>query len=94
MEGRARYSLLSVRPMVKASDRTTAVVSDATELDAEIHMRQMEDRFSYYDVSVHNWSLCCIADNESVSFRIAKILEIPHVGCCSHKLSLEGNNMV
>jgi len=86
--------LISVSPISKASDLEDEENYEATEFDAVTHVRQLEDIFHIYGINFHEWMLCFIADNAPVNKRIAKLIEVPHVGCLSHKLNLEVNLMV
>ena len=59
-----------------------------------MHIKQFEDIFDIYGVDVHKWALCQLADNANVNKSIARLLRIPHVGCCNHKMNLELSLMV
>eukprot|EP00171_Calliarthron_tuberculosum_P003890 IDg3890t1 len=83
--------LLGVSPLAKnecASD------DEAESFDAETHVQHLVETFKFFDQDLSKWVLCSIADNCSVNKRIARILNVPHVGCMSHKLSSEVNAMV
>lgn len=53
----------------------------------------MEDIFHIYGVNVHEWLVCQVSDNCSVDLHISRLLEIPMVGCYSHRITLEIRKM-
>ena len=61
--------------------------------DAGVHVKHIEDVFELFGLNLHEWAICQIADNVSVNKRIAKILDIPHLGCLSYKLNLDMKRM-
>ncbi len=62
--------------------------------DTEAHIRQIENIFNLYLVDIHKWSVFQIGDRCPLNKSIAAAIEIPHVGCCNHKLNLESNCMI
>lgn len=58
------------------------------------HVRHIEQVFQIFKADVHDWTVCSIADNCSVYSRLAHLLDVPHVGCLSHKLNLEVKAML
>ena len=86
--------LLSVSPMAKVQQDGTLNAEEAETFDAEIHLRHLEETFKYYEQDVRRWAVCSIADNCPVNKRIASLLNIPHVGCMSHKVNSEVKFMV
>ncbi len=86
--------LLSVSPMAKTSDGGGKDADEGTDFDAVNHFRHLEDVFQYYNIDVHDWVCCSIADNCGVIKRLAHLFHVPHVGYLSHKMNLEVNFMV
>lgn len=88
--------LISLSPMskVEMADDCEQENTEATRFDAETHVHQLEDIFRFYNCDVHDWTLCTIGDNCAVNKRISRLLQVPHVGCMSHKLNLEVKAMV
>lgn len=68
--------------------------SEATEFTAGSHVCQFEYIFLMYDLDLHNWLKCNIADNCSVKIALSKLLKAPHVRISNHKLNWEVNRMV
>ena len=56
--------------------------------------RFMIDTFRYYKNDCKEWSLNQCADNTNLNPAVAKELKIAHVGCMSHKLNLDVNEMI
>ena len=53
----------------------------------------MREVFTFFAINLRKRAVCSIADNFLLNKKIAAILEIPHVGCNSHKLHLEVKKM-
>jgi hypothetical protein len=48
----------------------------------------------FYDINIKTWCKAIIADNTKTNIKIAKDLQVPHVGCYSHKLNLDVEAML
>ena len=83
--------LLSVSPMEKLSALDD---EETTYFSSKVHAHHFREIFDIYNVSLQSWLVCQVADNCAVNKKIAQILKVPHVGCCSHKLHLEATRMV
>ena len=96
---KVRLSLISVSPMARteaADGESELEVLDETAVNfsARTHAEHIRNVFRYYDLDVETWAVCQTADNCSVNLKVADLLKIPHVGCKSHILNLEVNEMV
>ena len=69
-------------------------LEDAVNFTADKHVKHFQEMFLYYDLQISEWVVCQTADNCLVNKKIALNLSIPHVGCKSHILNLEVNEMV
>lgn len=72
-----RYPLLLLAP----------VVVDARRFDAETHMVALAAFQSFFDKDLSN-SIFWVGDNCAVSMRLARLMDVPLVGCTSHHLTL------
>ncbi len=89
--------LLSASPIgqyVEEYDTESLPFQETTEFNSTADVRQLESVFNYFHLNVYEWAVCQIADNCSTNRRIAKLMELPHVGCLSHKLHLDINDMI
>ena len=66
------------------------------DLNARAHIEQIESIFSLFNVKKYeyDWAVCQLAGNCFLNKSIAAKLEIPHVGCRSHKINIIVNNMI
>ena len=65
-------------------DKTTAV------FNSQVHVEHFRKVFKkYFDIELSKWCKCSIADNTATNRKIAKILNVPHVGCNNHKYNLD-----
>lgn len=55
------------------------------QFDALSHIRHFENALNFFELDVHDWNLCRVAENTSVDIRIYGLIGKPHVGCPSHK---------
>lgn len=95
--------LLACSPMdhhTCGDDLTEEAIEAATQFNAEQQIEFIENTLDYYDVSLAHdangnmFVVCQITDNAKVMKRIARLLEIPGVGCNNHKLNLEMEKFV
>ena len=83
--------LLSVGPMSKVGLKGSS--DETTEFSAQVQAHHIQEIFLYYGVSVDEWSVCQIADNCRLNKKIGKILDIPMVGCYSHRIHQAARQM-
>lgn len=100
-DGKQYYEEQCVIPLLTASPMSHVRDIDeggedkeATWFDAETQIRHLEDLLHFYGCSFHEWFLCSICDNCNLNKSIARLLDVSHIGCLSHKLNLEVNAMV
>eukprot|EP00171_Calliarthron_tuberculosum_P002931 IDg2931t1 len=86
--------LLGVSPLAKKESTEDSSVGEAESFDADTHIRYLDEIFKFYSQDVYKWTTCSIADNCAVNKRLAFLLNVPHVGCMSHKLNSEVKEMV
>jgi hypothetical protein len=87
-------TLLSVSPMPATADEDDTSPETA-KFNAKVHANYFTTTLhDYYDIDLKRWAKAIIADNAPTNIKTAKILKIPHVGCCSHKLNLDVELMV
>lgn len=92
-----RISLISLSPLghiqelVSTDDGNSN--DEATTSNAESHIGLFEKTFEWYELNLHEWCVCFIADNAAVNMRISRFSNKPHIGCANHKLNLEVNKM-
>lgn len=84
-----RHVLLAVSPMAKPQQDDDADQELSAAFTAEVHVRFNEDIFHLFEVNLHDWAICQIADICLADKLIASLIEIPHVSCASHRLHLE-----
>lgn len=72
--------LLTVSPLRKAVCDSNESDDEVERFDAKTHASRLEDVFEFYVCNVYEWVLCSIADNCNVSKKLAKLLNVPHVG--------------
>lgn len=91
-----RCNLLSVSPMVQISDEeeSSSSTADTSSFNADVQLQFFKDSLQFYNLQFSEWCLCLVGDNASTNLRVARIGNVPHVGCSSHKLHLEVNTMV
>ena len=94
-----KKALLAVAPMPKATneeDDGTSNDSETTRFNAEAHVNFVRTTFAEFCPSVDpdKWITCQIADNTSTNKRMARMMKIEHVGCKSHLLNLDVNDMM
>lgn len=85
--------LLSSLPMGQHSESETTS-EEATESNAQAHLHYFREVFPYFEQEFDSWSVCLVAENASVNKKIARICEKPMIGCMSHRLNLDINDMV
>lgn len=61
--------------------------------DDEYYRQNLEYTFKGCNQYLYKWVLCSISDNYSVNKRLAKLLCVLYVGCISHKVSFEVEEM-
>ncbi len=89
--------LLSASPIgqyVEEYDTESLPSKETTEFNSTAHVCQLESVFNYFHLNVCEWAVCQVADNCSTNRRIAELMELPRVGCLSHKLHLDINDMI
>jgi len=64
-------------------------VAETTSFDAQTHAAHIEQTFESYGVDSKSWLVCQVADNCTLNRCLARVLQVRHVGCSSHKLNLE-----
>jgi hypothetical protein len=85
-------TLLAVTPMPTADGQSQ---SEAVRFRADEFCNFFEHTLKdFYKVDIKKWCKAIIADNAPTNIKITKDLKIPHVGCYSHKLSLDVEEMV
>lgn len=67
---------------------------ESSSFEAVNHVRHFESVFRFYDVDVHDWKLCSIADNCAVNKRLERLLDVSHAVIMAHKKNLEVHRMV
>ncbi len=88
-----RLYLLAFAPMCQKSYEINST-EEVTAFHAEAHLSFFHDTFSFYNIDFDDWCICLLADNASVNKRIAKLSGNSLVGCISHKLRLDINDML
>lgn len=81
-------------PLPSCDESKSSSKDEAESLDAESHLRHLELTFELYEENVYDWVLCSIADNALVNKRLARLLDVLHVGCMYHKLNSEAKQMI
>lgn len=93
-------ALLSCSPRahVESEEHSSDVLSEdcleAVDFTAATHAKHVKNMFRFYDVDASSWVIYEVADNCAPNQKVAWLLNIFHVGCKSHLLSLEANYMV
>lgn len=85
--------LISVSPMSNVHDKDVNDYDNSTSFDAVTPLCHIEDIFEFFGVRIHDWDVGSIANNCSVNNHWARLLDVPHVGCISHKLHLHVTKM-
>jgi hypothetical protein len=87
--------LLSCSPMANTTETEEESNDDeeAVNFTADTHCNHFKSMFLYYEIDIGDWALCQTADNCAVNSKIARLLNIPHIGCKNHLLNLEVNRM-
>ena len=89
--------LISLAPTAnkEANETTETTMEDATHFNSETHNTHfitiMKD---IYEIDVITWGRASIADNTNANLKTARLLKIPHVGCCNQKFNLDMKNMI
>ncbi len=86
--------LLSVSSLAPRDEDENVIESKAMTPNTETHIRHIEDVLTPYHLNVYECTTCLIANSCNLNLRIARSLELPHVGCSSHKLNLEVMKMI
>ena len=84
--------LLSMSPLRKidvCEDDSDA----ATDFGAQTRVENINEVFQFYEVDAEEWVSCIIQDNCSTNNSISSLMNVPHVGCLSHKLALQVKKM-
>ena len=89
------YAGLSEDDYSNEDDDSQEMYEVTSNFTAETHAKHFETVFKdYYGIQVRDWAKASIADNCKVNLKVAKLLGIPHVGCCNHKLNLDMNDWI
>eukprot|EP00171_Calliarthron_tuberculosum_P000144 IDg144t1 len=64
--------LLSISPLAKYNADDSRADDEATEFDADTHVKHLEEVFGYFNQEVHDWAVCSIADNCAMNKRMAR----------------------
>jgi hypothetical protein len=87
--GEPHIVLLVCSPMNHTED-DNGKVTDALTFNTEQHIEFFQELLLFYGLTFSDRFITNqIADNTSVNKKIARILDIPHVGCTNHKFNLE-----
>ena len=62
--------------------------------NTETHIGHIEDVLTYYHLNVYEWTACLIEDKCNLNLCVARSMDLPYVGCSSHKLNLEVMKMI
>ena len=70
-------------------------MEDATNFNSETHKTHfitiMKD---IYLIDMITWRRLSIADNTNANLITARLLKMPHAGCCNHKFNLNMKSMI
>ena len=93
-----KVTLISVAPMLRAWDEETDDAQErelACQFNAKLHVDHFKRIFEhYFSLDLQDWAVCCIADNTSTNHKVARDLELPHIGCSNHLLNLDVKDWV
>lgn len=53
---------------------------EAETFDGNAHLHQLKETFETYDQDLYQWVIGSIADNCSMNKRLARLLDVSHVG--------------
>ena len=81
--------LLSALPLAHRDEDGNVIDSKAIARNIEIHISHLEDVLTYNHLNVHLWTSCIIGESFNLNLRIARSMELPHVGCSTQKWNLE-----
>jgi hypothetical protein len=87
--GEPHIVLLACSPINHTED-DDGKATDAVTFNAEQNIEFFQELLLFYGLTFSDRFITNqIADNTSVNKKIARILELPHVGCTNHKFNLE-----
>ena len=70
-------------------------MEDATTFNSETHKTHfitiMKD---IYEIDMITWRRLSIADNTNANLITARLLKMPHAGCCNQKFNLNMKSMI
>ena len=75
------------------NSKTNKPKEKATLFSAKVHVNFFKQTLLHCNKGL-DWAVAHIADNCSVNLKISQLTDIPHIGCCNHKLNLECKRMV
>ena len=47
-----------------------------------------------YEIDLITWGRPSLADNTNENVKTARLLNMPHTGCCNHKFNLDMKSMI
>ena len=78
-----------------ANETTNTTMENATNFNSETHKKHfitiMKD---IYEIDLMTQGRASIADNTNSNLKTARLLKMPHVGCCNHKFNFEMKSMI
>ena len=88
-------SMSLMHSVCKCDDSENCVCdSETIEFDAGTYTEHIKNIFGIYSIVFDEWCISQTADNCNLNHSIASKLNIAHVGCSSHKLNLDIEEMV
>ncbi len=75
-------------------DEEAEAGSETASLNADVHLNFFKEVFGIYNLNFVDWCICLISDNASTNIRLSKFTGMPHIGCNSHRLNLEVNQII
>ena len=86
-------SLLSIDPMLDTKDENVDNDNErkiASKFNAKIHAKHFRSVLSeFYDIDLEKWAVCAIVDNCATNRKVARLLNLAHVGCVNHLFNLD-----
>lgn len=89
--------LISMSTMSKVCHRESnncTCTAETKRFDTIAHAEHIRKIFNLFSIDSDEWILRQTADNCNLNKAVARELKIPHIGCSSHELNLEAEEMV
>lgn len=95
VEERAAEGEDSEDEVAESEDGQDVTMAETAVFNAEAHKNFFETTFKdCYGIDLKKWNRASITDNTSTNLRLARLMDVPHVGCKNHQLNLDVELMV